>query len=133
VADQLRQYLIRVLDGPTSRDTWHGHIRRVTVGLHTAAIHTDLSSAEDDRATAEQICLLVSWFRHSPEGRHVTSLDVEVYGDEGHLLAAYDDTRSRSTARISSWRQRRATPVLLPPDFQPRPTGSPSEAGRRES
>jgi hypothetical protein len=134
VADQLRLYLVRVLGGPASRQAWHRHIRRVAVGLNTAAIHTDLSPGEDDRATAEQICLVASWFRQSPEGRHVTSLDVEVYGVQGDLLAAYDDVPDRTAARTGP-RQRGSSSRLLPADHQPPPTpaGLPADDGRRES
>lgn len=134
VADQLRLYLSRVLADPASRKTWHRHIRQVTAGLHTAAIHTDLSSAADDRATAEQICLLASWFRRSPEGRHVTFLDVEVYGAHGDLLAAHDDIPDRSSGRIRAATRRATSSMLLPADSQPRtPPGLKSDDGRRGS
>jgi hypothetical protein len=61
------------------------------VGLHVATIHTDLSSDAIDIAAAERICLITSWFRQSPEGRHVTFLEVEVYAENGDLIASHDD------------------------------------------
>ena len=136
VADQLRLYLSRVLTGPDSKEAWHRHIRRVTVGLHTATIQTDLSSSDDDRVTAEQICLVASWFTESPEGRHVTSLDVEVYGEYGDLLATHEDMPDRTSALARGWTQRTAaSSKLLPPGYRPSPTPSASRShdGRHPS
>lgn len=124
VADQLRRYLARVFSPSTSQRTLHGHIRQVSVGLHLAAIHTDLSSTERDRAVAEQICAVVSRFRYSPEGRHVTSLDVEVYGPDGQLLAIYEDLPARVIARAISRPPRPPGATTPTPAAGMRPTRS---------
>jgi hypothetical protein len=132
VADQLQQFLARVLDEPSADDGLYRHVRRVAVGLHVAAIHTDLSSDELDKATAEQIGLVASRFRHSPEGRHVTALDVEVFGEAGDLIAVYDDVPALASVPGRS----RARPDGLPAVQivpSPAPRHAPLNRGRAPS
>jgi hypothetical protein len=88
VADLLRHYLLREFGSPGSKAPWYDRVRRVAVGLHTATIHTDLSSDAGDTVAAQAICRAVSSFPESAQGRHVTSLDVDVYGSGGRLLAS---------------------------------------------
>jgi hypothetical protein len=133
VADRLRQFLARVLDAPSAGGGLYRHVRRVSVGLQVAAIHTDLSSDELDRATAEQIGLVASWFKQSPEGRHVTALDVEVYGEAGDLIAAYDDAPALASA---SSRSRARPPDGIPAVHvvpSPAPRQAPLDSGREPS
>jgi hypothetical protein len=122
VADQLRRYLWRVIGLSGSQRSLHGHIRRVSVGLHLAAIHTDLSSTEADKAIAARICAVVSRFRHSPEGRHVTALDVDVYGRDGQLLAVHEDLSDRTVASVLSGTPRSTGTVTATPAVDIRPT-----------
>jgi hypothetical protein len=122
VADRLQQYLTRVLGEPSTRGSLHRHIREVTVGLHVAAIHTDLSPGELDKVAAERICLVASWFRGSPEGRHVTALDIEVYGQAGDLIAAYDETPYLGVVRGRSGVLRQGPSAIRPGGVVPSPT-----------
>lgn len=134
VADRLRGYLLRVLGPPGPQNTLYGHILRVSVGLHLASIHTDLSPSERDRVIAEQICAVVSRFRESPEGRHVTALDVDVYGPDDHLLAIYEDLPAQVMARTRSRSARQAGAMTPTPLAETRPTRSvPPGADRPES
>jgi len=87
VADLLRHYLLSEFGRLGSQAPWYERLRRVSVGLQTAAIHTDLSS-DDDGTAAQAICQAVSSFTSSAQGRQLTSLDVEVYGTGGRLLAS---------------------------------------------
>jgi hypothetical protein len=132
VADRLQQFLVRVLDEPSAGDSLYRHVRRVSVGLQVAAIHTDLSSDELDKATAEQIGLVASRFKHSPEGRHVTALDVEVYGEAGDLIAAYDDAPVFASASSRS-RVRPAGVPAVQVVPSPAPGQAPLERGRAPS
>ena len=88
VADLLRQYLLSEFGSPGSQALWYARVQRVAVGLHTAAIHTDLSSDTADIAAAHAVCQAVSSFPKSARGRHVTTLNVDVYGSGGQLLAS---------------------------------------------
>src|SRR5688500_6862262 len=88
VAAQLQQYLLGEFGTPGSEAPWYHRIRRVTVGLHTASIHTDLSSDASDRAAGQAICRAVSMFPFSSLGRGVTSLDIAVLGRGGRLLSS---------------------------------------------
>jgi hypothetical protein len=99
VADLLRQYLRSEFGRPESQAPWYDRVRRVTVGLQTAAIHTDLSSDTGDIATAQAVCRAVSTFPNSTEGRHVTALDVDVYGTDGRLLASQRQARAQPSSR----------------------------------
>ncbi len=122
VADQLRRYLDRALGEPSQTGGLHRHIRQVSVGLHVASIHTDLSSDELDKTTAEQICLVASWFRTSPEGRHVTALDVEVYGQAGDLIATYVDEPALASSRGNLRIPLPGPAMTRPPVGAPSPT-----------
>jgi hypothetical protein len=104
VADQLEEYLERVLGGPSGRGNLSSHIRSVSVGLQVATVRTDLALDDPGKAVAEQICLVVSLFKYNPEGSDVTRLDVEVYGETGELIAAYDDTAPLASTTSPSWR-----------------------------
>jgi hypothetical protein len=132
VADRLQQFLARVLEDPSTGDGLYRHVRRVSVGLQVAAIHTDLSSDALDRATAERIGLVASRFKQSPEGRHVTALDIEVYGEAGDLIAAYDDAPALASTS-SRWRARSdgIPAVHLVPS--PAPRQAPLDRGREPS
>jgi hypothetical protein len=132
VADRLQQFLARVLEDPAAGGGLYRHVRRVSVGLHVAAIHTDLSSDELDRATAEQIGLIASRFKQSPEGRHVTALDIEVYGEAGDLIAVYDDAPALASASRRSGEHPDGVPtVRVVPS--PAPRGVPLDGGREPS
>jgi hypothetical protein len=96
VADLLRQYLLSEFGRPGSKAPWYDRVRRVAVGLHTAAIHTDLSS---DTVAAQAICRAVSSFPESAQGGHVTRLDVDVYGAGGRLLASQYSTSPPPVSR----------------------------------
>jgi hypothetical protein len=104
VADQLEEYLERVLGEPSGRGNLSSHIRSVSVGLQVATVRTDLALDDPDKAVAEQICLVVSLFKHNPEGSDVTRLDVEVYGESGELIAAYDDAAPLASTTSPSGR-----------------------------
>jgi hypothetical protein len=138
VADRLMQYLTRVLGEPSTPESLHRHIREVSVGLHVAAIHTDLSSGESDKAAAKRICRIASWFRKSPEGRHVTALDIEVYGHGGDLIAAYDETPHLGSvsdgSRDGSRMPRQDSSAIHPGGVVPSPTpGHSALDGAREA
>ena len=99
VADLLRQYLLSEFGSPGSQALWYARVQRVAVGLHTAAIHTDLSSDTADIAAAQAICRAVASFPKSAQGRHLTTLKVDVYGSGGQLLASQYGTPPPRTAR----------------------------------
>ena len=88
VADLLRQYLLSEFGSPGSQAPWYPRVRRIAAGLQTAAIHTDLSSDTADMAAAQAICRAVASFPKSAQGRHLTTLNVDVYGSGGQLLAS---------------------------------------------
>lgn len=122
VADLLREYLAMEFGTTTAKAPWYDRVRRVTVGLHTAVVYTDLSSRDGDRVGAEAICQAVSRFSSSTHGRRVTPLDVEVYGVGEQLLARYDDAQVRALARSTSRLTQRSVPRRAPPILPPTPT-----------
>jgi hypothetical protein len=103
VADLLEQYLTRVLGVPSERGGLYRHIRSVSVGLHVAAVHTDLSSDDVGRQAADQ-----------------TALDVEVYGQAGDLIAVYDDTRTLAATTGRLWLRQIRPPAGAGPSPVPR-------------
>jgi hypothetical protein len=115
VADLLRQYLFSEFGSPGSQAPWYARVQRVAVGLHTAAIHTDLSSDTGDIAAAQAVCQAVALFPKSAQGRHVTTLNVDVYGSGGQLLASQYGSPPPPVSRSRSG----LTPLHIPQHNSP--------------
>lgn len=122
VADQLRLYLRSEFGTPGSEAPWYHRIRRVAVGLHTATIHTDLTSGDGDGEAGRAICRAISLFPFSSQGRHVTSLDIAVLGQGGRLLASESYEPPRPTARTRPGMPPIHAPKHNPPVFQVAPS-----------
>lgn len=83
----VREFLAEQFGQAGSATSWHGNIEHVVVRSGTAVVETDLSDDPVDHRKAAAIGRAVLHFRETEWGRQMSGLAVEVYGQQGRLLA----------------------------------------------
>ncbi len=101
VADLLRQYLADTFGSPGLKAAWYDNVRQITVQFNTATIRTDLGATPLDQQKADTICRVVAAFPSSRQGEQRRTIDVQVYGQDGRLLASTHDVAARPVATDS--------------------------------
>lgn len=93
VATLLTRYLTAEANSADHPVAWAGHIRTVTVGLHTATVRTDLTDSPDDQRLAQEIADVAARFVVSAADQPVSPPDIEVVGANDKELATHMVTR----------------------------------------